>query len=194
MDDLTTALIRIGQATRSIGLTEARGTGLTPVQAQALLFVKRTKSFATTVGNLARHLGATHASTVGVIDGLVQRELLVRQSDPGDRRVTLLRLTTAGQVACDHLTAGGGLLQGLLADLSAEQRAILERRLGQLIWVLRGAGHLPVAEPCRGCTYFREDDAAGVAEPHYCGLLKSFLSEDEALKDCPDHRPVRSVG
>ena len=73
LDSLTMALLRISQATRAIALDEAHSVGLTPVQAQTLLFIQRTKRFATTVRQLAATLGATHASTVGVIDGLVAR-------------------------------------------------------------------------------------------------------------------------
>jgi DNA-binding MarR family transcriptional regulator len=190
MDPLTMALLRIGQATRSIALEEARGVGLTPVQAQTLLFVKRTKSFATSVGHLAATLGATHASAVGVVDALVARGLLVRQPGAHDRRVTLLRLTQAGEAACQRLARWGHVLAEALAALSAEERSALEKGLGGVVWSLRAAGHLTVAEPCRGCVHFEENVAPGQPAPHRCRLIEQFLSEDEALKDCPDHTPL----
>jgi DNA-binding MarR family transcriptional regulator len=193
MDRLTMALLRIGQATRAIGLEEAREVGLTPVQAQTLLFVRRTKSFATSVGNLARYLGATHASTVGVVDALVARGLLRRTTREGDRRVTLLRTTEEGAVVCQRLQQWGHLLQEALAPLTAEQRAELERGLGAVIWSLKAAGHLWVAEPCRGCTHFVENAAPGEPEPHHCRLIEGFLEEDESLRDCPDHTPPVST-
>jgi DNA-binding MarR family transcriptional regulator len=190
MDRLTMTLLRIGQATRAIALEEARDAGLTPVQAQTLLFVQRTKSFATSVGNLAAHLGATHASTVGVVDGLVARGLIVRQPGERDRRVTLLRLTEAGAAMCVRLRRWGHLLEEALAPLPAEERQALERGLGGIVWSLRAAGHLDVAEPCRGCAFFDEDARPGAAEPHRCRLIDAFISEEEADKDCPDHRPL----
>ncbi len=190
MDRLTTTLLRLGQATRAIGLAEAREIGLTPVQAQTLLFVKRTKSFATSVGNLAAHLGATHASAVGVVDGLVARGLIVRQTNPRDRRISLLRLTEAGEELARRLERWGHLLAEALAGLSADERQTLERGLGGVIWSLRAAGYLDVAEPCRGCAYFAENAAPGSAEPHHCRLIDAFLSEEEATRDCPDHLPL----
>ncbi len=190
IDRLILTLLRIGQATRSIALEEARGLGLTPVQVQTLLFVQRSKSFATSVGQLAAHLGATHASTVGVVDGLVARGLLTRERDAEDRRVTLLRLTPAGEATCRRLARWGHLLAEALAGLSAEERALLERGLGAVVWSLQAAGHLAVAEPCRGCVYFQENAAPGSPEPHHCGLIRRFLSEEEARKDCPDYTPL----
>jgi len=190
MDRLTAALLRIGQATRAVTLQEAHAVGLTPVQAQTLRWVRRTKRFATTVGNLARHLGTTHATAVGVVDALVARGLLRREPDARDRRVTLLRLTPAGEAAVTRLQRWGHLLAEALAALSPEERAALERGLGAVVWSLRAAGHLDVAEPCRGCVYFEENAAPGSAEPHRCRLIQRFLSDDEAQRDCPDHRPV----
>ncbi len=187
MDRLTMALLRIGQATRVVGLQEAREVGLTPVQAQTLLFVKNTKSFATTIGQLAAHLGATHVSAVGVVSGLVDRGLLVRETAAHDRRVTLLRLTPKGEAAALRLARWGHLLSDALSDLTDEERAALERGLGGIVWSLRAAGHLSVAEPCRGCIHFKESAAPDSKEPHYCELIEIFLSEGEALKDCPDH-------
>ncbi len=193
MDRLTKTFLRIGQATRAIGLEEARDIGLTPVQAETLLFVKRTKSFATSVGNLAVHLGATHASTVGVVDALVARGLVERRTSDVDRRVTLLRLTRAGDETCRRLERWGHLLEEALAGLSEDDRATLERILGGVVWSLRAAGYLDVAEPCRGCAYFEENAAPGSAEPHRCRLIHAFLSEDESRKDCPDHVPLDRV-
>ena len=191
MDPLTMALLRIGQATRTIALEEARAVGLTPVQAQTLLFVQRTKRFATTVRQLAATLGATHASTVGVIDGLVTRGLLQRETSQRDRRVTLLRLTPSGEETCRRLAAWGYQLAEALARLAPEERVALETGLGAIIWSLRAAGHLTVAEPCRGCVHFREHAAPGQPEPHRCALLARFLSEEEAQLDCPEHTPAR---
>ncbi len=190
MDLLTKALLRIGQATRAIGLEEAREIGLTPVQAETLLFIKRTKSFATSIGSLATHLGATHASTVGVVDALVARGLVERRSSGVDRRVTLLRLTEAGEETCRQLERWGHLLEEALAGLSDDDRVALERGLGAVIWSLRTAGYLEVAEPCRGCVYFEENAAPGSPEPHHCRLINAYLSEEESLKDCPDHVPL----
>ncbi len=194
MDRLTKTLLRIGQATRAIGLEEAREIGLTPVQAETLLFIKRTKSFATSIGSLAIHLGATHASTVGVVDALVTRGLVARHASTADRRVTLLRLTETGEQTCRQLERWGHLLEEALTALSDDDREMLERGLGAIIWSLRAAGYLEVAEPCRGCVYFQENAAPDSPEPHHCRLINAYLSEEESLKDCPDHVPLAHAG
>jgi DNA-binding MarR family transcriptional regulator len=192
MDPLLLSMLRLGQAVRVIGLEEARSVGLTPVQAETLLFIGRTKSFATSIGRLAGHLGVSHASAVGVVDGLEARGLIERTGDTRDRRITRLRLTPAGHQVMEGLGRWGWQLTQALEGLTVEERKALERGLGAVIWSLRRAGYLEVAEPCRGCTYFAENVAPGQPEPHHCRLIDRFLSEEEARKDCPDHTPIRA--
>ncbi|MBE3590512.1 MAG: winged helix-turn-helix transcriptional regulator [Firmicutes bacterium] len=184
------ALLRLSQAVKRIGIADARPAGLTPVQAQTLFFVRRTKSFLTTIGNLAAHLGTSHPTAVEVVNGLVARGLVVKRPDPRDRRVTLLALTPAGEEACARLDHWLDSLEEHLSGLDAEALDALERGLGAVIRSLQRAGLLVVGAPCRGCVHFREDAAAGAAEPHYCALIRRHVSEAEAAKDCPDHTPA----
>jgi DNA-binding MarR family transcriptional regulator len=187
------ALLRISQAIKKLSLAEAEAAGLTPVQAQALLFVRHTKPFLTTIGRLAGALGVSHVTAVRVAEGLVQRGLLTKTSDLHDRRVTLLRLTDAGHSACAGLERFGQLLDDALGRLDPVQLTRLEVELGAVVWALREAGALQVAEPCRGCLHFRELAHPGTAEPHYCALIQRYLSETETLLDCPDHTPLTAA-
>lgn len=183
------ALLRMSQATRKLSQAEADEAGLTPVQAQTLLFIRHTKPFFTSIGRLAAALGASHVSAIGVVDGLIQRNLVIKETDTRDRRVTLLRLTAEGEATCRNLDRFGHSLEEALGQISGEDLALLERQLGAIVWSLRDAGVLQVAEPCRGCVYFDENVAPDSPEPHHCRLIQRFLSEPDSLLDCPDHRP-----
>ncbi|MCS7051914.1 MAG: MarR family transcriptional regulator, partial [Thermomicrobium sp.] len=116
----------------------------------------------------------------------------VREASRSDRRVTLLRLTSAGEAAVQRLERFGHTLEEALAEMDENELATLERGLGAVVWSLRAAGLLQVAEACRGCTYFRENVAPGTSEPHRCDLIERFLSEQEARLACPDYQPERS--
>lgn len=182
--------LRLGQAMRALIARGAHGEGLTPAQAQTLLFVRHTKSFATTVSNLALWLASSHASAVGVVDSLECRGLLQREVSDHDRRVTLLRLTPEGERVASALARWGDVLSEALADMTPEERRIFERGLGRVLWSLQEMGALFVAEPCRGCTYFRENASPNSLTPHRCALIDAYLSEEESRKLCPDHTPV----
>jgi len=190
MDRLAMTFLRLGQAMRALIARESHGEGLTPAQAQALLFVRHTKSFATTIGNLALWLASSHASAVGVVDSLERRGLLTREVSDRDRRVTLLRLTPEGERVASVLARWGDALSEALAEMTPEDRRVFELGLGRVLWSLQEAGALFVAEPCRGCAYFRENALPGSHHPHRCALIDAYLSEEESRKLCPDHTPV----
>lgn len=187
------AILRMSQAVKRLSLAEAEGEGLTPVQAQTLLFVRHTKSFLTSIGRLAAALSTTHVTAVGVVDGLIRRGLLTKEPSPYDGRVTLLRLTPDGERICQNLDRFGHTLEEALSQLDEADLAALEQQLGALVWSLHAAGALQVAEPCRGCVHFRENAAPNTAEPHHCQLIQRFLSEEDSRLDCPDHTPASNA-
>lgn len=186
------AILRMSQAVKRLSLAEAEGEGLTPVQAQTLLFVRHTKSFLASIGRLAAALSTTHVTAVGVVDGLIRRGFLIKEPSPDDRRITLLRLTPEGKRICRSLDRFGHTLEKALNQLEEKELSALEQQLGALVWSLRAAGALQVAEPCRGCMHFCENAAPDTAEPHHCRLIQRFLSEEESRLDCPDHTPISS--
>ena len=168
----------------------ADAEGLTPAQAQVLRFASRTKTFATSIGNVAQALGTSHVNAVKVVTGLERRGLVRREASPWDKRVTLVRLTPAGQEVAERLRQLERSLEQAAAELTPAQRAALEPALGAIVLALARAGLVTVALPCRGCIHFQENVAPGSPEPHRCRLIDRFLSEREARLDCPDHIPI----
>ena len=189
MDRLSLNLVRVGQAIRALMLREARDTRLTPVQIQTLLFVRHTKSFATSISRLALQLGASHASTVGVVDGLVAHGYLERSASSKDRRVTLLRLTPQGREVCDRLGGWQRPLDELLGQLPEVERRQLERGLAALLAHFERAGIAPAGAPCEGCRHFTRAEVGATDLPYYCQLLQEGISAAEATKDCPEFSP-----
>jgi len=63
---------------------------------------------------IARHSSVGPAAMQGVLDGLVDRGLVLRQRSSADRRKQLLQLTPEGEAA---LTGGNQILSAALCDL-----------------------------------------------------------------------------
>jgi DNA-binding MarR family transcriptional regulator len=83
---------------------EAAAKGLTPQQHQALLAV-RGAGAPMTVGELAERLMLRPHSATGLVDRLVQAEMILRVADEGDRRRVALALTSRGENALHALSA-----------------------------------------------------------------------------------------
>ncbi|WP_025847025.1 MarR family winged helix-turn-helix transcriptional regulator [Paenibacillus ehimensis] len=182
------ALVRMAQAVKKIGQMESDDTGLSPVQIQSLLFTAHTRGDVASVGSLADHLGTTHVTAVKIVNGLVIKGLIAKYAKPGDRRITLLQLTSQGEEAVAKLDRWGEALEEAVQSLPEEALASLETGLGAVLSALQRRGHLVVAEPCLGCIHFRPNTGQDET-PHYCNLIRKFLTHEATLKQCPEHKP-----
>jgi DNA-binding MarR family transcriptional regulator len=79
-----------------------------------LLFVDGPKR----MSDLASDLGVTLATASGLADRLVERDIVVRESQPDDRRVVLCCLSGSGQKAIRHIwESAEGRVRDLLRTL-----------------------------------------------------------------------------
>lgn len=80
------------------GEREARSAGLTHVQHHALLTLRsHPEQAGPRVADIAHALGVASPSAVELVARMVAAGLLLRRPDPGDGRVTRLRLTELGE-------------------------------------------------------------------------------------------------
>lgn len=113
----------------------ARAAGIEPQQQQLLLALKGLpKGFRPTIGVLAERMQLQHHSTVGLIDRLVERGLLVRLRATTDKRQVLIKLSRDGEevlrkLSLHHLdelrSVGPRFVKVLQSLLDYEQRSIL---------------------------------------------------------------------
>lgn len=108
--------------------------GLDPLPVSELAVLKHVLDApGITVSGLASTLGLQQSNTSAAVRTLVERGLLVRESDPADRRVT--RLVPTAQAAAERNsvdTAWSGTIRSALAQLDAEQLAALDAASGAL--------------------------------------------------------------
>ena len=101
---------------------------LSPHQVRALRVVCEREE--TRISDLAEALHIAPRSATEVADGLQERGLAERMSDPRDRRVVILRLTAVGRrVRAEVDEARSAESRELFGRLSAEDRAALVRML-----------------------------------------------------------------
>ncbi|NTV31464.1 MarR family transcriptional regulator [candidate division WWE3 bacterium] len=71
-----------------------KGLGITMAQASILFLIKHKGETTTTA--LAEEMGISKSATTQLIDGLMVHQLIVRDSDPTDGRVSIIRLSPIG--------------------------------------------------------------------------------------------------
>jgi DNA-binding MarR family transcriptional regulator len=86
--------------------TQARSAGLTPAQHQLLVAIKgHPAGQPPAIGDLAASLLLRHHSAVELVDRAQAAGLVERMDDPGDGRVTRVRLTPDGEARLAKLAA-----------------------------------------------------------------------------------------
>lgn len=180
------ALFRISQAIKKITQMDSDEAGLSPLQIQTLLFIFHTRPDMASIGHLANAIGASHVTAVKIVNGLMDKGLAAKEKHPVDKRITTLLLTTSGEELVGRLGKWGDRLEASLQGMSEEAMGQLETGLGGIVHALRNEGYLAVAEPCAGCMHF-QPNSGSAAEPHYCKMINRYLSEEQSLKECPEH-------
>jgi len=102
-------------------LRRHRTADLSVPQFRTLAFIDRNVD--ASLSDVAEHIGLTLPSMSKIVDGLVTRKLVTRQTHPIDRRRMILALTTRGQTALQSSRAATrACLAEDLAALSDRQR------------------------------------------------------------------------
>jgi DNA-binding MarR family transcriptional regulator len=84
---------------------------------------------------IARHSSVGPAAMQGVLDGLVDRGLVLRQRSSADRRKQLLQLTPEGEVA---LTAGNQILTKAVCELVKDLKRSEQAQIADSLERLQG--------------------------------------------------------
>lgn len=104
---------------------------LTIPQLKSLFYISRHGRV--NLSGLASGIRVTPANVTGIVDRLVEQELLTRVPDPDDRRIQWLRLTGKGEALLDNLREGrASEMHRILDRLSTDDLSVLARALDVL--------------------------------------------------------------
>ncbi|MCC7320555.1 MAG: winged helix-turn-helix transcriptional regulator [Rubellimicrobium sp.] len=163
---------------------EGQRFGLSPTQVEILARVAvRPERTAT----LAAHLGISPASLSESVSALVARGLVVRGTDPADRRARPIAATTAGREVAARIPATPPALQAAIAALPADRRGALLSALIGIVAGLQDAGAIPVQRMCLTCRHFRPQAHPGAERPHHCAFTDAPLGDADLRIDCGEH-------
>lgn len=130
-EPLDALFVRAFRALRHSWSEHASATDLAPHQGRALRIVGTDGPLRLSV--LAERLHIAPRSATEVADALQERGLIERSPDPGDRRATLVSITTAGREVAERVAAARrAQAEIFFGRLSAQDRRSLQRILQDL--------------------------------------------------------------
>lgn len=187
---LIAALERLQRAFQRSLLHAAAASGLSPIQAQILVFARYHPPALRRVSALSREFSLTPATISDAVRALVRKGLLERRDLPSDRRGHTLALTRRGKKVAEGLAGWAEALRGAVAPLDREAKGQALYLLLEMIVALQRAGLVDVARTCLTCRYFQPGAHPGSGAPHHCRLLDRPLAGADLRVDCPDHCPA----
>jgi DNA-binding MarR family transcriptional regulator len=124
-------MVRLGMEFKARALSELDKAGFSQYHYSVLAMLGEQPC--NTQATIADTLGLDRSQLVGILDGLEQRRLIVRQRDPDDRRRHVVSLTANGRKQLARLRLTIQQLEAdLLEPLDTESRATLHTLLLQL--------------------------------------------------------------
>jgi len=82
------------------------------------------------MGQIARPLGVKLSTVTGIVDRLVERQLVIREEDAHDRRLVVARLTNEGHQIVDPLCQAGRIrMANILNRLTVDELRIVAQAL-----------------------------------------------------------------
>jgi DNA-binding MarR family transcriptional regulator len=105
---------------------------LTMPQLKSLMFVATNNGASS--GQIARRLGVGLSTITGVVDRLAEHNLVTRQEDPEDRRITRVLPTPRGRALVDELLQyRNEVITAILSRLDADQLRVVETAFTYLV-------------------------------------------------------------
>lgn len=98
-DRYVTVVKQLFQLTYIVRLNELQGLDMTVPQIKTLILLEHMDLLR--MGEIAGYLGSGLSATTSILDRLVRKNLVQRDSDPRDRRVVVCNLTLGGRGATE---------------------------------------------------------------------------------------------
>lgn len=159
---------------------EAKRCGLSPLQAQILLFISSHASALNSVSHLAKEFAVTKATISDAVRVMLEKKILKKQ--PGDdARAFSLTLTASGHKQVKKFSALTQYFDEALTPIPPNERKKIWEGLLLLMEHLQKTGVIPL-RMCFSCQHYSKHKGAP-----YCLLLQQALRLEDIRLDCPEH-------
>ena len=120
IDRIVETAIFLQAESRRLAKEQCARAGITPTQLNVLKLLQQIGDLS--LSQISGHLAANNSTVTGIIDRMVDADLVVREKDPSDRRVTRIRMTDRGaSIAASIEVAPWDLLRSALRALPATE-------------------------------------------------------------------------
>jgi DNA-binding MarR family transcriptional regulator len=178
---IVVSLERLSEAFRVLLWQEAKGSNLSPIQIQILIFLRFHTPDKCKISFLATEFNMTKATISDAVKVLEQKSLVRRITDAADNRSHFLQLTDAGINSATHMAQFALPIADSVGKLTDTEKAFFLEKLMKTIENLQKIGIISLQRMCFNCQFYQN-----TPEGHFCNLLQKHLAKTELRVDCPE--------
>lgn len=171
---------RLSTVFRAALWEETKRCGLSPLQAQILLFIASHAPMQSRVSTLAKEFAVTKATVSDAVRALLEKGMLKKKSGD-DARAFSLALTASGKKQVQKFSVLTEYFDEALTAIPANERKKIWEGLLLLIGHLQKTGIIPL-RMCFSCQHYGKHKSVP-----YCQLLEQALQIEDIRLDCPEH-------
>lgn len=182
---IVVALERVSEAFRVLLWSESKENSLSPIQIQILIFLHFHSREKCKVSYLANEFNMTKATISDSIRVLLNKALVVKETDLSDTRSFTLSLTHEGKKIAEKSSLFTSSIEQPIDKLTDKQKRVMLQGLLRLIYGLNKSGVITIQRMCFTCDNYKLNNGS-----HFCSLLNTTLQQEELRLDCPEHQLI----
>ena len=170
---------RLGELLRVDSRQAGTKHGLQPVQIEVLHYLSICNRYSDTPMAVTEYLGLTKGTVSQTLKVLEKKELLSKQLDENDKRISHLKLSTKGKDLLNKIIPTA-MFVSACELLSDKKQSEIASSLKQLLITLLQANDLKTFGVCSSCRYNSKTEDGG----YFCRLVEQPLSVDDIQLIC----------
>jgi DNA-binding MarR family transcriptional regulator len=159
--------------------------GLQPIQLEVLHYLSSCNQFSDTPMAVTEYLAQTKGTVSQTIKVLEKKELLTKQADNKDKRISHLKVTQKGRSLINE-TLPTNMFLAACNTLSTGQQAQITSSLQTLIVSLIQSNNMKSFGVCHSCTHNQKLEDGS----YFCKLVKEPLADKDIQLICREHKSV----
>lgn len=156
--------------------------GLQPVQLEVLHYLTICNQFSDTPMAVTEYLGQTKGTVSQTLKVLEKKDLLHKQTDANDRRISHLKVSTKGKRLLED-TIPTAMFVKTCESLSENKQTAIADSLQQLITALLQANDMKTFGICHSCRHNSKTEN----DDYYCNLVQQPLTVIDIKLICREH-------
>ncbi len=160
-------------------------TGVSPLMAQIMNFLKENPEDERIPAKVAEDLGVKRSTVTDSLKVLIKKQYVKELVNEKDKRYKILYLTEKGEKFLKDASLNyKNILKKSVESMKEKDKKILFSLLVKFVSDLNRRGILPIAKICLNCENFEEYKFKGTKKPHYCKILNKRMNDFDLNVNC----------